>query len=381
MKQIFYTLLLSIFFFSCKTSKDYLSKSDSDNTIFDAIKMIKKNSADSNALKALPVLYDAAKQRNLRKANSYSGSRDLSRWDKMINSYNTLQQMHDAIIDNDAASRMITPVNYQETIYNLKQQAAADYYNEGLFFLNKPARDDAKKAWNFFKKADSYVPGYRDATQKMEEAYDQAVVLIIINPVQDNSYFFNSGWGNYGINFSNEYFQQSLIRDLGGQNSSRYPARFYSDREASRNDIQPDWLIDLTLRNINIPRPLTNSYSRNVSKQVETGRDSSGKVIRQTVYATIHVTRRSFTARADMELNITDVHTRKNILFNTLREDYRWEEEHATYTGDSRALDANNWAIINNNVYIDPRREDILNELYRKLYPQVKSRISYAAGW
>ena len=82
-----------------------------------------------------------------------------------------------------------------------------------------------------------------------------------------------------------------------------------------------------------------------------------------------------------MEINITDLATRKNIVYNTFREDYRWEQEHATYNGDSRALSANDWAIINNSYYNEPRKEDVLNELYRKLYPQVKNKISYAVDW
>lgn len=381
MNKILYSLIFCLVLMSCKTSKDYLSRSDNDNTIFDAIKTLKKNSNDSSALKAIPTLYSLAQQRNLRKINSYSSSRDLSRWDKMISSYNTLQQMHDAIIENDAASLLVTPVNYNEIIYNLKQQAAADYYAEATIFLNKAGRADAKTAWNYFNKANNLVPDYEDAKLKMEEAYQNAIVNVVINSVQDNSYFFNSGWGNYGTTYSNEYFQQSLVRDLGGENSSRYPARFYSDWQARRNDVQTDWEVNLTLRNMNIPRPQTNTYSRNVSKQVENGRDTSGKVKYKTVYATINIARQSFTARADMEINITDLNTRKNIIYNTFREDYRWEEEHATYSGDSRALGPNDWAIINNSSFNEPRREDILNELYRKIYPQVKNRIIYAVNW
>jgi len=381
MKHIFYIILSLFILASCKTSKNYLSRSDNDNTIFDAVKTLRKYSSDTAALNALPVLYSTAQQRNLRKINSYSSSRELSRWDKMIDGYSTLQEMHDAIIEVDAASSLVTPVDYRQTIYDLKQQAAADYYATATDFLNRPGRDDAKKAYNYFKKADKLVPGYEDAKIKMDEAYENAIVNVVVNPVQDNSYFFNTGWGNYGYNYSNEYFQQTLIRELGGKNSGRYPARFYSDWEARRDNVQPDWEVNLTLRNMNIPRPQTYTYSRNASKQVETGRDTSGKIIYRTVYATVNITRLYFTARADMEINITEVASRKNIVYNTYREDYRWQEEHATYSGDSRALSSNDWAMINNSYYIEPRKEDILNELYRGIYPQVKNRITNAVDW
>ena len=40
-----------------------------------------------------------------------------------------------------------------------------------------------------------------------------------------------------------------------------------------------------------------------------------------------------------MDVNITDVTFYENISYNTISDDYRWEEERATYT-DSRALDS-----------------------------------------
>jgi cell fate (sporulation/competence/biofilm development) regulator YlbF (YheA/YmcA/DUF963 family) len=381
MKHIFYTLITLVLFAGCGTSKDYLSRSDNDNTLFDAIKTLKKRNNDSTALNALPTLYSLAQQRNVRKISSYSSSNSLDRWDKMLGAYGTLQEMHDAIMENDAASRIVTPVNYRQTIYDLKQEAATDYYNTASELLQKPGRDDAKKAYTYFKKSDKLVPGFKDAKQRMDDAFENAIVHVVINPVQDNSYFFNTGWGNSGYNYSNEYFQQTLVRELKGINSSRYPARFYTDWDARRDNVKPDWEVNLTLRNMNIPRPQTYSYSRNASQQVEVGRDSSGNRIYSTVYATVHITRQSFTARADMEITITDIKTRKNITYNTFSEDYRWEEEYATYNGDSRALNGNDWALINNNRFNDPRKEDVLNELYRKLYPQVKNKITYAVDW
>ena len=381
MKYILYTLCSFFILASCTTSKDYLSRSDNDNTLFEAVKSLNKSNKDTSALHALPVLYKTAQERNLRKINSYNSSTNNDHWDKMIKTYGTLQEMYNVIIESDAASSVVTPVNYQQTIYDIKQLAAADYYNLATDLLNKPGRDDAKKAYSYFKKADLYSSGYKDAQLKMDEAFERAIVNVVINPVQDNSYFFNTGWGNSGYNYSNEYFQQTLVRELKGINSKRYPARFYTDWEARRENVHPDWEVNLTLKNMNIPRPQTYTNSYNVSKQVERGRDTSGKVIYKTVTATINRTRQSFTARAAMEISISEIATRKNISYQSFNEDYRWEEEHATYSGDSEALGPNEWRIINNNNYNEPRKEDILNELFRKLYPQVKNKISYAVDW
>ncbi len=381
MKKIFYLVSFLLVLASCKTSKDYLSRIEEDKTLFDIVKTLNKRSGDEDAVKALPIVYRQVQQNHLKKINAYKNYKEITRWEKIIDEYSILQKMYDAIDNSNVSSQLVTAVTYQNDIYNIKQQAAEDFYQLATQLLQSNRRDDAKKAYTYFKKTDKLVTGYKDAKTKMDEAFINAIVNVIINPVQDNSFFFNTGWGNYGYNYSNEYFQQTLVRELGGKYSSRYPAKFYTDWEARRENIQPDWVVDLTLRNMDIPRPSTYNYSRNVSKQIEKGRDTSGKPIYQTIYATVNISKQSFTARGEMEVSITDVVSRKNISYNIYREDYSWQKESATYSGDSRALSDNDWAIINNNRYNEPRKEEVLTELYRKIYPQVKNRISYSVDW
>lgn len=377
---LFLTTLLVLV--SCKTSKDYLSRADEDRTLYDIVKRLNKKSSDEDALNALPQVYKTVQQNHLRKIASLNNSKELNHWDKLVDEYNTLQNLYEAVNSSDIASRIVNATSYQAELYDVKNKAAEEYYKQGLTLLQSNYRDEVKTAYNYFKKADKWIPGYKDARGKMDEAYQNAIIDVVINPVQDNSFFFNTGWGNTGYNFSNEYFQQNLVRDLGGKYASRYPARFYTEWEARRDNVTPQWVVDLTLRNLDIPRPYTSNYTRNLSKRIENGKDTSGKPVYQTVYATLQVSKMSFTARAQMDVAITNVTNRKNISNNTYSDDYRWEEERATYTGDSRALDANDWALVNNSRYNQqPRKEEILNELYRKIYPQVKNRISYAVDW
>jgi hypothetical protein len=381
MKQLLLITSIIFVFTSCKTTKNYLVRGDEDRTLFDIVKTLNKRGTDDSATRALPIVYERVQQVHLKKINAYKNYKEIGHWDQLLGEYNILQQMYEAISSSGAASRLVNAANYQNDIYDTKQLAAEDYYQLGTTLLQSSRREDAKSAYNYFRKSDNLVNGYKDAKSKMDDAYQNAIVNVVINPVQDNSFFFNSSWGNYGYNYSNEYFQQTLVRELGGKYSSRYPAKFYTDWEARRDNVQPDWVVDLSLRNMNIPRPTSYTYSRNVSKQLENGRHTSGKTKYQTVTATINITKLSFTARGQMDVNITDAVSRKTITYNSYSDEYRWEEEHASYTGDSRALDSNDWAIINNKNYNEPKKEDVLNELYRKIYPQVKNRITYAVDW
>ena len=382
MKHIFYTFIIAAFLTSCGSSKNFLERKDEDKALQDAVKKLNKSPDNSDALGAIPILYNNIQLAHAAKINSYKSSKDVARWDKIIAEYTQLQSAYTAIINSTPAFRLVTPKSFETELLESRQNGADEYYALGQAALNEGSRENSKLAYNYFKKAEKFIPGYRDAKLQMANAYENAIVNVVINPVEDNSFFFNTGWGNAGYNYSNEYFQQTLVRELANQNTNRYPARFYTDWEARRDNIKPDWVIDLRLRNMDIPYPINNTYTRQASAKVQSGKDTSGNNIYQTVYATMNITRSSFTARGDMEVTIKDLATGRNISYRTYREDYRWEQEKASYSGDSRALDANDWNIINNtNFNNTPRKEDILNELYRKIYPQVKNNILYSVDW
>ena len=380
MKSTLYYIITLMVFTSC-SSRNYMSRLDDDKTIFDAVKALNKNAGDTGAINALPVLYTYAQDRHLKKIAGYNSLPDLSRWSRIIDEYNTLQKMYDVISESPGAQKLVNPVNYQNSIYNIKQTAAEEYYQKATALSAKDEVSASKEAYLAFKKADQFVPGYKDAKAKMKNAYENAIVNVLINPVTDNSFFFNSSWGNYGYNYSNEYFQQTLIRELGGTNANRYPARFYSDWEARRENVKPDIIVNLLLRNMDIPGPNTQYYNRRLSNEVIIGTDTSGKAIYKTVYAQMNITRQQFNATVEMEVDIRDANSRNIISNNIYREYYRWQEETATYEGDERALSSEDWRMINSNPYNYPRKEEVLKELYRKLYPQVKNRISYAVDW
>ncbi len=73
--------------------------------------------------------------------------------------------------------------------------------------------------------------------------------------------------------------------------------------------------------------------------------------------------------------------SRRIISNDRFRDQFNFQEEYATYSGDSRALNSNDWALINNNRYHVPGKEDVLSELYQRIYPQVKNRIYSAVSW
>jgi hypothetical protein len=385
MKYFIPAIIMFLLLGSCRSSKNYLEREDEDKALSDAVKKLSRSPSDQDAKEALPILYSSLVKTHKSRIKSYENSNDISRWDKIIKEYNYLQDAYNSIINSTPAFKLITPENFSTQLLEAKQNAAADYYQLADTYLDKKGRANAKSAYNYFKKTERYVPGYKDVNVKLNTAYENAVIDVVINPVQDDSYFYNSGWGSSGYNYSNEYFQRTLVRDLDYNNggiNSRYAARFFTDWEARRSDVKPDWIVDLRLRNINLPMPSTYTYRRNRSAQVQNGTDTSGKPIYKTVTAIVNVTRQSFTATASMDVYIKDLETQRMVSSRNFREDYRWQDEIGSYSGDSRALTNEDWQLVNNRGYNNtPRRDDVLQELYRKIYPQVLNNIKYAVDW
>lgn len=82
-----------------------------------------------------------------------------------------------------------------------------------------------------------------------------------------------------------------------------------------------------------------------------------------------------------MESRITDAVTRNITDAKRYSAQFNWQQEYATYTGDSRAITGSDLAMLSNINYIVPARDEILNELYKRIYPQVKSGIYNAVRW
>ncbi len=382
-KNLFTWIFLVLLFASCSSSRNTIANTQEDIALLTAVKKLDKNPSDTSLKNNLSGLYENAIKIHLDNIDVYSTLTEPEKWDKIIKEYQALQHLSAVINNSTSAKKFLNPPTYDAKIEVVKESAAADLYNIGISYLNNnDDKQSYREAYYAFKKAQEFVPGYKDADRQMNTAYQNSVLNVIVNPVTDNSYYYNNaGWNNYGNSFNNDYLQRNLVRDLGGDYAKNASARFYTDWEARSANINPDFFVDLTWINLDVPQPYTSQYSRNVSKQIEKGRDTSGHVQYETVTATLYITKKYFTATGDLESRITDAITRNIADTRRYTAQFNWEHEFATYKGDSRALSGNDLALLNTRNFIVPSKQDILNELYQRIYPQVKNGIYNAVRW
>lgn len=367
---------------SCRSSREFSAKGTNEEIVYKAVKFLSKHPEDVYALGELKFNYEQAVKNREEKITTWRSSSDNNKWDKIITELNGLQNLYNSISSSANLLKATKAQSYFNALAVAKDSAASFYYATGLDYLDKEGRDNAKEAYYAFKKADQYVNGYKDSRKKMKEAFESSIINVVINPLRTDNFSF-SGWNNSGLGYNRDFVQQNLVRDLGGDYSTSTPAKFYTDWDARRKNVDVNWMVDLSWQNLYVPRPIERTYNRNASKRIEIGKDTSGKPVYKNVTATLYITRLSYSANGDLEYLVTDVKERKSITSGRLPASLDWQQEYATYSGDSRALDSDDWALVNNNRNINRYNssEDILNEMTRRVYNDLRYRIQSATDW
>ena len=218
-----------------------------------------------------------------------------------------------------------------------------------------------------------------------ENANNKKIINVVINPItgRDSAFFLTKE--SRSVDITNKRFQQYLAQELTATFTNQYNARFYTLKQAKKEGIKPDWIVDLTMDSVDISLQSLDYGSGDLNKRVLMSgnpslrpapyNDSLGNIY-QTKYASIDYTTKSYEAFGQLEVKITDVYTGKNIYCTTYSNKYYWDQRNAFYSGDILALPSNNGVVKNPNNSPIPGKADILNNLYKLFYPQIKTSIT-----
>ncbi|NII24561.1 hypothetical protein HB364_05710 [Pseudoflavitalea sp. X16] len=380
MKHLITSMSLAVVLLSACGTRKFQASFTEDKPLYAAVNELVKRPNNIKAQNDLKELYALSVQRHEQAVAVYRTSSDERRWDKMLYELNALQEMYTHAQSVPALLKLIHPNNYLQQLQDIREEAAAYYYGKGADLMVANDRAQSLQANDAFRKANYYVNGYKDTKQLIEQSYEQSVVNVVVNRIDDDNLFFNT-WGNTGIRYRPEDYQESLVRELGGRNANIVPARFYTDRDANRENINPDWIVDVRWRNVDANGSVPYKYTRTVSRDIQIGKDTAGKPVYKTVYATLHITRRTFTVNGALDYRVSDVVNNKSVDQGLISDNLSWDDSYATYTGDSRALDNNDWLLVRNrNSNFGPSKEEVLNTLMKRMYPDLRRRLEQATS-
>lgn len=373
MKKVFIgTVVLLMIMTSCKTASKAYDQGDYSNAVELTVKKLQKDPQDADAKRILQQAYKNAVELHEDRIRILNNNSDETKWEKMLHEYQELQNLYHSIQQYPASANAVHAIDYSSFIETYRNKAADVYTERGRKYMNEDNKTSYRQAYNEFRNALRFRPKDYELETKMQEAYDLALVKVILLPMD----VYNMGYYYNNNSFQMRNFQNQLIRSLNNRSGSNF-IKFYSNWEAQRN-LVPDEVLEMRLGRVRIGQPYDQQSTRRVSKEVvvkETvyKKDSVVKEYAK-VYANIITTKRTLVSEAD--LFVTSRDNRGKILWSdNFNSEHRWQVELATYTGDERALDESDKALLNQNNIKVPREEDIMQELLRQLENNLSYRL------
>ena len=369
----FILLFLTSFLLGCggsgRLSKYY---TEEDRAVLELIAQVKKEPGDKASIRLLQDAYEAAFQKRARMQQPYGGSQAGDQFMQLAREWQVVGQMYEQIQAIPQVVKLVPDLpDPRPQDQEVRQQAAEQYYQAGRAYMGYNTRQQAQQAYDFFEKANKAWPGYKDVGQQLQLAADRAITRVLVNPVNYNRY----GFGYWGL--QNDWLQQQMVRDLNARAFRN--VRFFTEWELRAQQLVPDKIVDLDFVELFVDRVHAERRQYERVKNIKTGETKSNppKPVYTTVKATVFLERQYMTSYATLECRIYDRLSNQNSLYDRFPERINWKQERARYTGDRRALEPADIALLSNR-WDDypPTREQLADQLIRATYQQLLSRIN-----
>ena len=374
MKLKFYTLtfvILTTLAFSCKTASKLYQKGNYDEAVEVAAKKLQKDPGDAKLRDIIQNSYRYAVEDHESNIRNHSNSSNELKWEWVYNEYSSLQRLYEAIRKVPQVYELVQPRDYSSDQLAYADRAGEVRYDRGMRLMQSNNKQGFRDAYHEFQAALGYKPGDQNIQERMNEAYDYAMVNVVVLPMDDNGFRFSS------YNTANQNFDEQVVRNLQ-YNSGNEFVKFYTSWDARSKNIRADEVIDLRFSTMNIGRLYDKKSKREVSKEVVIKEivykpDSVVKVYGK-VTAQITTTTRSMRSEGLLQLSIRDG-TGRFLWSDDYRGNHDWNTEFATYTGDERALSENDRKLIQRREETPPREDEIIRCITDEISNNILSRL------
>lgn len=337
-------------------------KGSYDEAVELAAKKLQKNPHDAALLDILQNAYRFAVEDHENRIKNNAGSNNALRWEWNYSEYLDLQRLFNVIRKVPLVYDIIRPTDYSSYVTTYKDKAGNARYDRGLELMENNTRSSYKEAYFEFQKALALKPGNLSAKQKMDEAYANAVLNVIVLPVVQSGYQY----GSFNDSYNN--IDYDVLRNLNIKNNN-YFVRYYSPAEAGNYNIRRDQVVEMRFSNSAINRYREQCSTREVSNQVVVKETviRPDSIIKEyaTVKAKITTTCRTLRSGGLLQVTVRD-HNNQWLWSDTYRGDYNWSTEFSTYTGDTRALSEEDKKLVNRREEFPPGNNDIIQVILKE---------------
>lgn len=355
-------IFLCTFFLCCKSGEKLYNKGRYDEAVTTFVKKLQRKPQDAAAMRLLPDAYKQAQLKREDQVNAYLRSDNQLKWEYVRNEYRALQNLYNSIHSSPAALKLVQPKDYRDAITGAQENAAEIRYDRGITLLNKGDKPAARQAYDEFAAAIKLIPNYRDAKDRMEEAYQTGVINVVVSEIEVRSPYFQ---------FSAGQFRDYLVRNLQQRNINRF-VQFYDERVARNENLRADEYIELRFFDFVVGQTYVDRVQRDVSKEIITGttKDTTGKEtnIYTTVKATLYITKKTVISKGLLDYRITNTGNGQVLRTDRIPGSYTWLNQYGTFKGDERALSDEDKRLIGGRDLPPPPPTDLFMEFTRPIY-------------
>lgn len=369
-----YTVFIFIAFVSiagCRSAAKLYDKGNYDEAVELAVKKLQKK-PDNETRSLLQNAYQYAVNDHETRIRQHSDNSNELKWEWIYSEYASLQKLHDAIHRSPEAMAIVDAIDYSSYLNTYADKAADVRYDRGMQWMNKNDKLSFRNAFHEFEVALQYKPGDLSLIEIKDEAYENAVINVVVMPLENDHYRYSS----YN-DFDLRNLENDLLRQLQYNTGNRF-VRFYSSWDAGSRNIQPDQFVDFRFSTFNIGRTRDENSVREVSKEV---------VVKETVYrpdsivkeykkvfAKIKTTKRSMLSDGVLQVNVRDASGRW-LWSDDIRGNHNWFTEFSTFTGDERALSETDKQLVNRRQEYPPRENEIIRCIINEINSNVTGRV------
>lgn len=370
MKRVLHITLLVLVMaaIGCSSGKKAWEQGNYYEASLQAVNRLKQKPDHKKASQTLEQAYPMAQQTLEADIVHLKTLQGPNRWGSVVNRYEQLNTLYDAIRHTPGALRVIPqPQAYHAQLRDAREQAAAESYAAGQQELRKGSRLAARDAYRHFQNALRYVPNYLDSEQKMQEAHYMATLKVLVEQIPVP--------GRYAVDVA--FFNDQVESYLNSTRQQHPFVRFYSTEEADIEKLEhPDHYVRIRFEDFVIGETHIRESQQHLKRdsvrigEVKVKPDSVLPVF-GTVEAKLTVFRKEIVSRGRVSMYIVDARTNAVLQHKLFPGEFAWVSEWGYFNGDERALEAKHRSIVKQKEVPPPPPQDMFAAFAGPIFGQL----------
>ena len=353
--------------FSCSTGKNAFQKGDYYSASLQAIQRLRSNPDSKNATATLKQSYPFALDFYQNKIDAAMLMEDPLKYSKIVDYYGRLNHLADEIDRCPGAKNIVpSPKRYYTQIAEARKLGAEERYQLGNAALSIGTRDAARQAYYHFIECDKFENGYKDVTDLIYKAKYEATLKVLLDQIPVSGYVNE---------ISSEFFYNQVMEYLRKSYTTEF-VRFMTTQELEVEKTEPDQYLRMKFEEFVMGQVYDKETIREVSKDsVVVGQVTLEDGTKLNAYNTVKdkltTYRRELLSHGVLEVLLIDTYNNQVIAQRKFPSEFVWGTEWGNYSGDERALSAEQINITKQKAVPPPPPQQLFIDFTRPIFNQV----------